>query len=287
MSFVHLHLHTEYSLLDGAIKNKDLFEHVKSLGMDSVAITEHGNMGAVIKKYQLAKKAGVKLIFGAEVYLCRDMSIRNREEKRPHLILLAKDLTGYKNLIKIISIANGEGFYYRARIDKKTLRKYSEGLICMTACMANYTKQNKETKYTRKLRELVAPVLKLNYKGEVHGFDNLTQTIFPFIKDMLIEEGSVMWNSDIIVQLAPAIRASHESFSANLGRQLKLIGEQYGIYTDSLKNALSRYNEEELIFSGPDAKRKLVYESEKGLENFLKKHTKITEIKTRICEIIE
>jgi len=157
----------------------------------------------------------------------------------------------------------------------------------MTACMANYTKQNKETKYTRKLRELVAPVLKLNYKGEVHGFDNLTQTIFPFIKDMLIEEGSVMWNSDIIVQLAPAIRASHESFSANLGRQLKLIGEQYGIYTDSLKNALSRYNEEELIFSGPDAKRKLVYESEKGLENFLKKHTKITEIKTRICEIIE
>jgi len=172
---VHLHLHTEYSLLDGAIKNKDLFEHVKSLGMDSVAITEHGNMGAVIKKYQLAKKAGVKLIFGAEVYLCRDMSIRNREEKRPHLILLAKDLTGYKNLIKIISIANGEGFYYRARIDKKTLRKYSEGLICMTACMANDVAQavvvGKEERARKLIDEYIDIFGKDNFYLEVqnHG----------------------------------------------------------------------------------------------------------------------
>jgi len=154
MGFVHLHLHTEYSLLDGAIKNKDLFERVKELGMDSVAITEHGNMGAIIKKYNLAKKAGVKLIFGVEVYLCRDIGVRNKEEKRPHLVLLAKDLEGYQNLIKIVSIANADGFYYRPRVDKNILRKYSNGIICLTACIANDIAQAicfEKEDYARKL----------------------------------------------------------------------------------------------------------------------------------------
>jgi len=134
---VHLHLHTEYSLLDGATKISELFNRVKELGQNAVAITEHGNMGAVIKKYQLAKKAGVKLIFGFEAYVCDDMMSRDKDMKRHHLILLAKDLEGYENLIKLVSIANSDGFYYKARIDKKVLRKYSKGLICMTACIAN------------------------------------------------------------------------------------------------------------------------------------------------------
>ena len=155
MSFVHLHLHTEYSLLDGAIKNKDLFERVKELGMDTVAITEHGNMGAIIKKYNLAKKAGVKLIFGVEIYLCKEMSVRNKEEKRPHLILLAKDIVGYQNLVRLVSIANGEGFYYRARVDKKTLRKYSEGLVCMSACIANDIAQAVIFKKEDRARKLI------------------------------------------------------------------------------------------------------------------------------------
>ena len=137
MGFVHLHLHTEYSLLDGATKVSELFERIKELGQDTVAITEHGNMGAVIKKYELAKKAGVKLIFGFEAYVCNDITIKDKDDKNHHLILLAKNLEGYQNLIKLVSIANGEGFYYRPRLDKKTLRKYSKGLICMSACIAN------------------------------------------------------------------------------------------------------------------------------------------------------
>ena len=137
MGFVHLHLHTEYSLLDGATKISKLFERVKELGMDSVAITEHGNLNAVIKKYQLAKKAGVKLIFGFEPYIVDDMENKDMQEKRYHLILLAKNIQGYKNLIKLTTIANSDGFYYRPRIDKKTLAKYSEGLICTSACIAN------------------------------------------------------------------------------------------------------------------------------------------------------
>ena len=137
MGFTHLHLHTEYSLLDGATKVDELFGRVKELGQDAVAITEHGNMGAVIKKYQAAKKAGVKLIMGCEVYVCDDIGIKDKDAKRYHLILLAKDLEGYQNLVKLDSIANNEGFYYKARVDKKLLRKYSKGLICMTACLAN------------------------------------------------------------------------------------------------------------------------------------------------------
>jgi DNA polymerase-3 subunit alpha len=136
MAFTHLHLHTEYSLLDGATKVDELFEHVKKLGMDAVAVTDHGNMGAIIKKYQAAKKAGIKLIFGFEAYITEDMLSRQKG-KDYHLVLLAKDLAGYQNLVKLVSIANSDGFYYRARIDRKTLRKYSEGIICMSACIAN------------------------------------------------------------------------------------------------------------------------------------------------------
>lgn len=137
MGFCHLHLHTEYSLLDGATKIEELFERVRELGQGAVAITEHGNMGAVIKKYELAKKAGVKLIFGFEAYIVDDMKARDKNVRNYHLNLLAKDFEGYKNLIKLVSIANGEGFYYRPRLDKATLRKYSKGLICMSACIAN------------------------------------------------------------------------------------------------------------------------------------------------------
>ncbi len=137
MGFVHLHLHTEYSLLDGATKISELFERVKEIGQDSVAITEHGNMGAIIKKYELAKKAGIKLIFGFEAYVCNDIKVKDKDEKNHHLILLAKDLEGYQNLIKLVSIANGAGFYYRPRVDKELLKKYSKGIICMSACIAN------------------------------------------------------------------------------------------------------------------------------------------------------
>jgi len=137
MGFVHLHLHSEYSLLDGATKIGELFERVKELGQDAVAITEHGSMGAVIKKYELAKKAGVKLIFGFEAYVCDDIKVKDKGVRNYHLNLLAKDKEGYRNLIRLVSIANGEGFYYKARLDKETLRKYSKGLICMSACIAN------------------------------------------------------------------------------------------------------------------------------------------------------
>ncbi len=134
MGFTHLHLHTEYSFLDGAIKIAELFKKIKELGQNSVAITEHGNMHAMVQKYKLAKKEGIKLIFGAEVYLCEN--IKNKDSQRYHLVLLAENENGLNNLIKIVSIANTDGFYYRPRVDKNILRQYSSGIIATSACIA-------------------------------------------------------------------------------------------------------------------------------------------------------
>ena len=139
MSFVHLHVHTEYSLLDGQIRIKELVEKVKKLSMNAVAITDHGNMFGVIELYKECKKQNIKPILGCEVYVAP----RSRLEKQGkidsepnHLVLLAMNNIGYKNLIKLCSIGYTEGFYYKPRIDMEVLKKYNEGLICLSACLA-------------------------------------------------------------------------------------------------------------------------------------------------------
>lgn len=134
--FVHLHLHTEYSLLDGAARIDDLFKKVKEKGMDAVAITDHGNMFGTLYFAECAKKAGVKSIIGCELYLCDDYTDKKTQPDTDHLILLCKNKIGYKNLIKLDSIAYVDGFYYKPRVDYKTLREHSEGLICTSACLA-------------------------------------------------------------------------------------------------------------------------------------------------------
>lgn len=178
MGFTHLHLHTEHSLLDGTTQIKKLFPRLKEMGMDAVAITEHGNMQATIAKYQLAKKEGIKLIFGVELYVVDDVTVKKRGEKRYHLVVLAKDLTGYKNLIKLVSIASRkENFYYRPRVDKKILRQYTEGLICTSACIGNDIAQaiihDKEELAKEKIQEYIDIFGKENFYLEVenHGIE--------------------------------------------------------------------------------------------------------------------
>ncbi|MCD4692435.1 MAG: DNA polymerase III subunit alpha [Calditrichales bacterium] len=139
MSFVHLHNHTHYSLLDGAAKIPDILNRTAELGMDAIAITDHGNMFGVIEFYKKAKEIGIKPIVGIEAYIApRERTLRKQiddESNSYHLILLAKNEQGYKNLIKLSSYAYLEGMYYKPRIDKELLRKYSEGLIATSACM--------------------------------------------------------------------------------------------------------------------------------------------------------
>ena len=140
MSFVHLHTHTHYSLLDGLAKVDELINQAKTYGMPALAITDHGNLYGVIEFYQKAKRAGIKPIIGVEAYLAAG-SIHEKnpaidDKQRYHLILLAKNNTGYRNLIQLVTIANLEGFYYKPRIDKEVLRAHTDGLIGLSACLS-------------------------------------------------------------------------------------------------------------------------------------------------------
>ncbi len=135
--FVHLHVHTEYSLLDGATRIDEMLKKCKELNMPAIAVTDHGNMYCVWKFMKAARDAGIKPIVGCEFYLCENLYNASYDNKEYfHLILLAKNNTGYYNLCRLNSIAFVDGFYYKPRIDFATLEKYSEGLICLSACIA-------------------------------------------------------------------------------------------------------------------------------------------------------
>ena len=139
MSFTHLHLHTEYSLLDGACRIEQLMDEVQRLGQTSVAVTDHGVMYGVIDFYRAAKKRGIKPIIGCEVYMAartRFDKVHALDSERYHLILLCENETGYKNLIKLVSEGFVTGFYTKPRIDRELLEKYHEGLIALSACLA-------------------------------------------------------------------------------------------------------------------------------------------------------
>src|SRR5438034_1615842 len=140
--FVHLHLHTDYSLLDGAIQIKPLAERTEQLGMKACAVTDHGNMYGAISFYNTMKARGIKPIIGCETYVAvgsrTDRSVRSigGEKANFHLILLAKDYEGYRNLSRLTSKAFTEGFYYKPRIDRELLAQHSKGLIALSACMS-------------------------------------------------------------------------------------------------------------------------------------------------------
>jgi DNA polymerase III subunit alpha len=144
MTFTHLHLHTQYSLLDGAIRVKDLFTKVHDLGMSTVAVTDHGNMFGAIDLYTEAKAKDIKLIFGCETYVAATDRADRTNRRNYHLILLAKDDVGYKNLTYLNSMGYLEGFYYNPRIDKQLLREHSEGLIGLSACLGGEIAQTLE-----------------------------------------------------------------------------------------------------------------------------------------------
>lgn len=136
--FVHLHCHTEFSLLDGAIRIKDLCSKTKEYGLPAAAITDHGNMHGAVDFYMKARDCGIKPIIGCEVYVAGEGGVEDKGPgaKRHHLVLLAKDLTGYHNLLKLVSKASLHGFHYKPRVDKTWLMEHSEGLIALSACLA-------------------------------------------------------------------------------------------------------------------------------------------------------
>ncbi len=163
-NFVHLHLHTEYSLLDGATRIKKLVKILKERGAPACAITDHGNMYGAVKFYEACKEQGIKAIIGTEFYVAKDLTNKQGRQSPAHLIILAKNQTGYHNLCKLNSIAWVKGFYYKPRIDYETLAKYSEGLICSSACLAGdiprlllADKYDEALEFGKKLRDMFAP----------------------------------------------------------------------------------------------------------------------------------
>ncbi len=139
-AFVHLHVHSEYSLLDGACRVKQLVQRAKELGMPAVALTDHGTLGGAVKFYRAAEEEGIKPIIGLELYVATDRRSRaGVKEKNAHLTLLARDETGYKNLVKLSTTAYLEGYYYKPRADWDLLREHHEGLIALTGCMSGKT----------------------------------------------------------------------------------------------------------------------------------------------------
>jgi len=137
-SFVHLHLHTEYSLLDGAVRMKELMRKAVEFGMPAVAITDHGNLHGAIEFYQEATAAGIRPIIGCEAYMAPG-SIKDRPNSQRdaayHFTLLAKDAAGYRNLVKLITIAHLDGYHYKPRIDKELLAAHSTGWIGLSGCL--------------------------------------------------------------------------------------------------------------------------------------------------------
>ena len=146
MSFAHLHVHTEFSLLDGSNKIKEYVSRVKELGMNSAAITDHGVMYGVIDFYREAKKQGINPILGCEVYVAPnsrfDREITGGDDRYYHLVLLAENDEGYHNLMKIVSRGYTERYYYKPRVDLELLREFHEGIIALSACLAGEVQKN-------------------------------------------------------------------------------------------------------------------------------------------------
>jgi DNA polymerase-3 subunit alpha len=167
--FIHLHVHSHYSLLDGLGKIDDILDRAKELKMDSIALTDHGVMYGAVEFYKKAKEKGIKPIIGCETYLAAN-GMENKRSKiddlRYHLVLLAKNETGYKNLIKLISLAHIKGYYYKPRIDKELLKKHAKGLIATSACMAGEIPQIAKTKNLKKAEKAI-----LEYQ-KIFGKDN-------------------------------------------------------------------------------------------------------------------
>ena len=157
MSFVHLHMHTEYSLLDGACRISGMMERLKEIGQEAIAITDHGVMYGCIDLYKAAKAAGIKPIIGCEVYVARrgmEDRVHGIDNDPYHLVLLCKDMTGYQNLCYLVSEANSRGFYGKPRVDLQLLSQRHEGLIALSACLAGAIPQYLMEKITKRPRNM-------------------------------------------------------------------------------------------------------------------------------------
>lgn len=264
MSFVHLHNHTQYSLLDGACRVDRMVALAKEYGMPAVAITDHGNLYGVIDFYKQATKAGLKPIIGTEAYIINGEldSEHSKSDTRHHLVLLAENITGYKNLIKLSSISFIDGFYYKPRISKSLLEKYSEGLICLSACVkgeiASLLSNGREDE-ARESVQWYQRVFGDRYFIEIqnHGLD-VEKAVMPALIKLAKEMGQAM----VLTNDCHYVRKEdHEAHDILLCIQTGKTFNDPG---------RMKYNTDQLYFKSPQEMKELFPEEEEAYANTLK-----------------
>jgi len=264
--FVHLHNHSEFSLLDGLSKVKDMAKRAKDLGMSAIALTDHGNMYGVITFYKACLEAGIKPIIGAEIYVSK----RTRHDKEAgvdsdsnHLILLAKDAQGYKNLMKIISIANLEGYYYRPRTDMQLLKEHHEGLICLTACLGGFVSEplmnNQQETAEKRAKEL----------NEIFGQDNFYLEIQKHINlpDQEILNAKLIEMSKKLGIPLVATNDNHYVNSTDADAQEALLCIQTQTTIDTPGRKLSMIASPDFYIKSPDEMTGLFVQTPEAIEN--------------------
>lgn len=267
--FVHLHNHSEFSLLDGLSKIKDMVRRAKELGMKAIAITDHGNMYGTIKFYKECLEEGIKPIIGCEIYVSR----RSRHDKEAgvdadsnHLILLAKNNAGYKNLMKIISIANLEGYYYRPRTDMELLKEFHEGLICLSACVNGYISepllQNQDETAKKRALELF----------EIFGKDNFYLELQKHldVKDQdVLNEKLVKLSQKLGIPLV-ATNDNHYVRSADAQAQEILLCIQTQTTIDTKNRKLSMISSPDFYIKSQEEMKGLFIQTPEAVENTTK-----------------
>jgi len=264
MSFVHLHNHTQYSLLDGACRVDRMVALAKEYGMPAVAITDHGNLYGVIDFYKQATKAGLKPIIGMEAYIINGEldSEHNKNDNRYHLILLAQNYTGYKNLMMLSSISFIDGFYYKPRISKSLLEKYSEGLICLSACVqgeiASLLANNREDE-AREAVKWHQRVFGDRYFLEIqdHGLE-LEREVMPALIKLAKEMNQPLVLTNDCHYLHKEDNEAHD---------ILLCIQTAKTFNDPDR---MRYNTEQLYFKSPEEMKKLFPEEPEAYANTLK-----------------
>ena len=265
--FVHLHTHTHYSLLDGLTKVDELIERAKELGMEAVAITDHGVMYGVIEFYQKAKKAGIKPIIGVEMYVTENMY-----DKRPntngrnyyHLVLLAENNTGYKNLIKLVTAAHLEGFYYKPRIDRELLKQHSQGLIGLSGCLAGEIPSAILSRNDEKAKRLIVEYEKIFGKGNFF----LELQYHPHLEEQAIVNKKLLeFSKELKVPLV-ATQDSHYPRSEDAHAHDILLAVQTGNQVDD-KDRLTLRNDD-FSFLAPDKMIENFKEIPEAIENTVK-----------------